>query len=142
MAIDITAAKSEYRNRTAGASQKLVDRFKAAPNKVARGSSDAAQRAYQAAMADPKVIARRQKNLAKLTDEELNRAMELKGASAYSAGTAAATDKWERNITPYIQEIDRIVATLPERTRDVNQNVDRRLKPLATGLRAKKDALG
>jgi hypothetical protein len=141
MPIDTNSAMEEYKSRTSQAGTKLVSRYRAATNKLARATSDAAQNAYKAAMSDPKVLERRRSNLRKLSEEDLNRNMELKGASAYSAGTSAGADKWGRNFAPYASVIDSTTASLPERTRDPVANVTNRVIPLAKNLRAKKDSM-
>jgi hypothetical protein len=140
LAIDRNSAMNEYKNRTAGAAQKLVDKYTATSGKLAKASSDSAQKAYIAGVSDPKAQARRQQNLRKLNEEDLNAAMRAKGGAAYSTGTQAGADKWSKNVEPYLQTIESTVAGLPERTRDVTQNVTNRVLPIAKALNAKKNS--
>lgn len=141
MAIDRNAALEEYRNRVSGSSDKLVKRYVARNDKLARASSDDAQRLYEEALKDPKVLKRRQSRLRKLSEEDLNRAMREKGASAYAASASVGADKWSKNAAPFLDEIDRIVSALPPKSRNIDENFNRRAIPLAKGLRAKKDSM-
>jgi len=134
--------KNDFVNGASGASAKLVDRYTKRTDKAARAASDDAQNAYKQAMADPKVIARRQSMLKKVTEEEMNAAMRAKGGSAYAAGVANAGDKWANKVQPFFDTIDQTVAKLPARTRDVAANVQKRVTPIAVALRAKKESMG
>jgi len=138
MAIDKEAWKRKYRDRTAVATDDLVRGYTQRTDKVARMSSDDSQRNYEAAMKDPLVLKRRQNKLKGLSEADLNAAMETKGAARYAEGTAASADKALENVSPYLDEIDRTVASLPPRTRDPTQNVMKRVVPLAVNLHEKK----
>ena len=138
MAIDKSAAANEYKDRASASGDKLVRKYQAAPDKLAKSSSDTAQASYVEAMRDPKTLALRQLKLKKLSEDDLNRAMGATGASAYNNKVAASAPKWEKNTSPYLDEIDRIKATLKPRGRDVSANVTNRVLPLAKGLRDKK----
>ena len=138
MAIDKDAWKRKYTERTAVASGDLVRGYVARTDKVARMASDDAQTNYEAAMRDAGVLKRRQSKLKKLSESDLNEAMETKGAARYAEGTAAAADKALANVTPYLDEIDKIVGTMKPRGRDPRTNVMERVVPLAVGLADKK----
>lgn len=142
MALNASEAKKDYVQYASSASDKLVREFTQRTDKVARGASAEAQASYEAAMRDPVVLKRRQKNLAKITEEEMNAAMRAKGASAYSAGVTASADKWERKVQPYFAEIDRVLPTMKARGRDVTANVQNRVLPIALALRKLKEAQG
>lgn len=141
MAIDKAKWKDKFTRNTAAATGDLVDGYTARTDKVARMASDAAQANFEAAMRDKKVLERRQKKLKGLSESDLNDAMRTKGAARYAEGTAASADKALENVTPFLDEIDRIVDKLPARTRDPRQNVMERVVPLAVGLRDKKDKM-
>lgn len=141
MAIDKSKWKDKYTRNTAAATGDLVDGYVARTDKVTRMSSDAAQANYEAAMRDKKVLERRQKKLKGLSEEDLNEAMRTKGGARYAEGTAASADKALERVTPYLDEIDKIVGTMKPRTRDPRQNVMDRVVPLAVGLREKKDRM-
>jgi len=138
MAIDKEAWKRKYTERTAVATGDLVKGYTDRTDKVARMSSDDAQKNFEDAMRDPGVLKRRQVKLKKLSESDLNAAMETKGAARYAEGTAASADKALANVTPYLDEIDSITARLPARTRDPRKNVMDRVVPLAVGLAEKK----
>jgi len=138
MAIDKEEWKRKYTERTAVATGDLVKGYIDRTDKVARMSSDDAQKNFEDAMRDPAVLKRRQGKLKKLSESDLNLAMETKGAARYAEGTAASADKALANVTPYLDEIDSIVARLPARTRDPRKNVMDRVIPLAVGLADKK----
>jgi len=138
MAIDKEAWKRKYTERTAVATGDLVDGYTRRTDKVARMSSDDAQANFEAAMRDPAVLKRRQGKLKKLSESDLDEAMRTKGAARYAEGTAASAGKALDNVSPYLDEIDSIVAKLPARTRDPRKNVIDRVVPLAVGLSEKK----
>lgn len=132
MPIDKNEAMNEYKTNAGAAGSKMVRRFIAAPGKIDKMRSPEAQKRYEEAMRDPAVLKRRSTNLAKVSEAELNRAMEAKGASAYTAGVDAGAEKWARN-TP-LDEIDRLRSTLPARTRDPLANLTNRSGHIVKGL--------
>lgn len=138
MAIDKDEWKRKYTERTAVAGGDLVKGYTRRTDKVARMASDDAQTNFEAAMKDPAVLKRRQSKLKKLSEADLNEAMEKKGAARYAEGTAAAADKALERVTPFLEEIDKTVSALPPRTRDPRANVMNRVVPLAVNLNEKK----
>lgn len=142
MGIDRAEALAEYASRAAASGEKLVRRYVRRSDKLAASTSSAAQSAFVAAMSDPKVLTRRQSMLKKLSESDLNAAMEASGASAYSTAVNAKSPKWASRVEPYLAAIENIHASLKPRTRDPAANVANRVTPFATGLRAKKDAMG
>jgi len=139
--IDIASAKEDYVDRAGQSGSKLVKNYVAATDKLAKASSNEAQQLYVQAMQDQKVLARRQKRLKQLTEEDLNSAMEATGATAYNNAVVAKADKWEKRVTPYFNLLNQLVPTLKPRTRDVAQNVANRVLPVAQGLRKLKEQL-
>lgn len=140
--VDVSEMKSEYASRTSASSQKLVRRYVNKTGKLEAAASDHAQKNYISGVTDPEAQKRRQTNLRKLSESELNAAMEAKGGSAYAAGTSAAQDKWAKNVTPYLENADKIVASLPPRSRDPIANVNNRLIPLVKAQSDLKKKLG
>jgi len=134
MAIDKAKWKDKYTRNTAAATGDLVDGYVARTDKVTKMASDAAQANYEAAMRDKAVLERRQKKLKGLSESDLNEAMRTKGATRYAEGTAASADKALDRVTPFLDEIDKIVPRMKPRTRDPRQNVMERVIPLAVGL--------
>lgn len=141
MAIDRNEALNEYRSKASAAGEKLVRKYIARNDKLVRATSDSAQKNYVAAMTDPKVLQRRVAKLKKLTEADLNAAMQAKGASAYATGVNAGADKWGKGVEPYFSEIERVIANLPARGRTARENVMNRTLPLAEALQKKKEAL-
>lgn len=138
MSIDKAAWERKYRDRTAVATDDLVNGYIGRTDKVARMASDDAQKNFEAAMKDPTVLKRRQTKIKGLSESDLNEAMRTKGAARYAEGTAASASKALANVTPYLDEIDRTVAALPARTRDPRANVMNRVVPIAVNLSDKK----
>jgi len=138
MSIDKTAWERKYRERTAVATEDLVTGYTNRTDKVARMASDDAQKNFEAAMKDPAVLKRRQSKIKTLSESDLNEAMRTKGAARYAEGTAASAGKALANVAPYLDEIDRTVASLPARTRDPRANVMNRVVPIAVNLSEKK----
>lgn len=131
---DASELLTSYRDGTAGAGDKLVRKYVAATGKQAAAASDAAQASYTEAMRDPKVLARRQKELRKVTEEQMNSAMRDKGGSNYATSTGASGQKWVDNALPYVNLAESTAANLPPRSRDPMVNVDKRVKPIVKAL--------
>lgn len=142
MPIDLNDASNEYRTNAPAAAGKLVRRFTQRQGKLAAATSPNAQKAYEEAMRDPAVLQRRQKNLAKLSEEDLNRAMSEKGASAYANGVTAGADKWQKGFQPYASTIDAARANLPARSRDPMANLTNRAGPIVKALSDQKKKQG
>ncbi len=132
----------DYKNGTAANSDKLVRNYTQTPGKLAAATSDSAQRNFEDAMKDPKVLARRQAELKKLSEEDLNRGMAATGASAYREGTSNNAEKAMTAVGKYLDKIDGVLPTLKPRTRDATANVMNRVAPLAKALQDLKNAGG
>ena len=142
MAIDKAEALKEYRERASGSGGKLVRKYTAATGKLEAATSKSAQANFESAMKDPAVLKRRLTNLKKLSEEDLNSAMIATGEAAYNAAVAAKAEKWLEKTSPFLDEIDDVVAKLPARTRDGVQNVTNRVIPLVKALQDKKKEIG
>ena len=141
MVIDVTAAKEDYVKMARANLDKMVRKYSAVPDKIARATSETAQAAYIAGVTDPVAQKLRIVNLRKWTDSALNDRMERKGRVAYPAGVDAGKEDWAKEFDPYAKELDRIVPALQTRTRDAATNVTNRVTPIAVGLANKKRAL-
>jgi len=141
MPIDVTSAKSDWQSGAKAKVEKLIRKYTARTDKIAKATSTEAQKAYVDGVTDPLSQKLRLIKLKKLSDSDLNRAMEDKGRVAYPAGVDAAVDKYGTEVAPYFSEIDTIVAKLKPKTRDAATNVTNRVTPLAVGLQNKKKAL-
>jgi len=141
MPINVTEAKEDYVSGAKAKVDKLVRKYSARTDKIARGTSPEAQAAYIAGVTDPVSQRKRLAKLKKLSDGDLNTAMESKGRTAYPTGVEAAKDKWAGEFSSYASEIDSILPKLKPKTRDAAANVLGRVTPLAVGLQNKKKAI-
>ena len=76
----------------------------------------------------------RQRGLTDVTATDFASAVRGK-SGAYAQGTAAATGKWGRKFSPYLDRIRDVAPRLGARVPgDVSGNIDRRVKPIAQEL--------
>ena len=141
MPIDVEEAKGDWQAGAKAKVDKLIRKYTARTDKIAKATSPAAQKAYVDGVTDPTSQKLRLTRLKELTDADLNKAMEDKGRAAYPTGVDAAVDKYGRHVEPYMREIDAIVPKLKPKTRDARTNVMERVIPIAVGLANKKKAL-
>ena len=141
MPIDATAAREDWQSGAKAKVDKLIKKYVARTDKIARATSDEAQKAYVAGVTDPANQRLRLIRLKELTDGDLNAAMEAKGRVAYPSGVDAGVSKYSRHVDPYFKEIDIIVPKLKARVIDARTNVMERVLPLAVGLQNKKRAI-
>lgn len=140
MAIDRTKFKERYVSGASANSDKLVEKYVAKSGKLDAAKSEQAETNYatkvQAAIANKS----RQKALGKVSEGDMNAAMQNKGGSNYRTGTAAAADKTLKNVEPYLATLDNL--KLPARTADPMQNIDNRVKGVAKALLETKKRVG
>jgi len=141
MPIDTTSARDDWQSGAKAKVDKLVRKYTARTDKIAKATSEAAQKAYVDGVTDPTSQKLRLVRLKELSDSDLNKAMEDKGRSAYPTGVDAGVDKYAKHVSPYFSEIDVIVPKLKPKTRDARTNVMERVIPIAVGLQNKKKAL-
>lgn len=141
MPIDTTAARDYWQSGAKAKVDKLVVKYTKRTDKIARATSDTAQKAYVDGVTDPTSQKLRLVRLKELSDADLNKAMEDKGRAAYPAGIDAAVEKYGKHVDPYFKELDVIVPKLAAPTRDARTNVTNRVIPIAVGLQNKKKAL-
>ena len=141
MPIDVTAAADDWVSGAKAKTDKLIRKYTARTDKIARATSDEAQKAYIAGVTDPTSQKLRLIRLKELSDSDLNSAMEAKGRIAFPAGVDAGKIKYVRHVDPYMKEIDAIVPKLRGRVIDARTNVMERVIPLAVGLQNKKKAI-
>jgi hypothetical protein len=89
-----------------------------------------------------KVIAekRRQKGVAKSSDEEWKRGAREKGGAVIGSRISGATDKYAVNFGAVYKEVQATVKTLPPRTADMKSNVMNRLLPVVEAAQKAKKA--
>ena len=141
MPIDVTAASDDWVAGAKAKVDKLIRKYTARTDKIARATSDEAQKAYIAGVTDPTSQKLRLIRLKELSDSDLNAAMEAKGRIAFPAGVDAGKTKYTRHVDPFMKEIDVIVPKLKARVLDARANVMERVIPLAVGLQNKRKAL-
>lgn len=141
MPIDTESAGTDWQSGAKAKVEKLIRNFKARTDKIARATSDEAQKAYIAGVTDPVSQKLRVQRLKELSDTDLDNAMESKGRVSFPAGVDAGVEKYKRHVGPYFREIDAILPKLKARSRDARANVMERVIPIAVGLQNKKKAL-
>jgi len=134
--------EADYKAGTSANAGKLVREYTAKTGKLDAATSTAAQKNYEDAMKDPKVLARRVTNLRKLSESDLNAGMAAVGETRYRDGTAASSGKALSHVAPYLDEIDRVVPALPPRGRDGYTNLVNRAGPIVKGLQSLKEKIG
>lgn len=124
-----------------GAAGTAASRYKEAiPGIAWQAAAVDGQELYEAQMRDSEVLARRAKNIAKVSDSAFQSAMEKKGAPVIASRMTEAADKQASNFAPYKSAIEAV--SLPDRTADPMTNIDQRLKPIVSALVAKKKEIG
>jgi len=126
MGIDRQAAKANYVQGASHNADKLVNNYVRASGKLDKAKSDAAEQLYaaktQAAIANKS----RQKGLNKVTESEMNAAMQATGANNYRNGTGRSSDKQSKNVEPYYAALDGLEGKYPARTADPMANLTNR----------------
>lgn len=135
--IDMSKWEAKYKKNAAGAAEEWYADFMAATGIAAAAASAEAQKLYADKMADPAVIAKRQKKLAKLTDEDFKASVRIGGSALYRKGIEAKGGKAAKGFAPFAAVIDSVVAGLPAKGTDPEQNVLNRVIPLVKALAAK-----
>ncbi len=111
---------------------------------VARGEwkdpALAGQGLYTQMMSNPSVLARREKGINKVSNEEWRAAAKDKGAGIIAARMKLASGKQATNFEPYRTALEGI--SLPAKTADPATNVINRVTPIAVKFRELKDQIG
>jgi len=95
------------------------------------------QALYTTRMQDPNVLARREKGLQKVTDQDWKGNALSKGVQRIGPGMTAGAAKQAANYEPVRKELEAL--TLPPRGPDAMANIDARVKPV---VQAAKRAVG
>lgn len=90
------------------------------------------QKIYEEKMRDSAVLARREKGLQNVSEEDWKRKAATTGAARIASGMQAGADKRTKNYEPYRQVIE--ATSLPDRTSDPVQNVTNRVVPIVKAL--------
>lgn len=91
-------------------------------------SAVAGQGLYVQRMQDSQVLARREKGLQKVTDQDWKNAALAKGVQRIGAGMQAGAAKQAQNYEPIRTALEQV--SLQPRTADPMQNIDNRVKPI------------
>lgn len=140
MAIDRQAAKENYKRGASNNADKLVANYVKTPGKLDAAKSDQAEKNYADKVAKAISNKSRQKGLGKVTEQEMNAAMQARGASAYRSGTEGGADKQAKNVEPYYATLDNL--KLPAKTADPMLNIDNRVKGVAKAMLETKARVG
>jgi hypothetical protein len=100
----------------------------------------AGQGLYTQMMQNPNVLARREKGINKVSNEDWKSAAIKKGAGVIAARMKDASGKQATNFEPYRTALEGI--TLPAKTADPATNVLNRVTPIAVKFREIKDSIG
>lgn len=95
---------------------------------------------YVATMQNPTILARREKGINKVSDEQWRSAATTKGAPVIAQRMKDASGKQASGFEPYRVALEGM--TLPDRTTDPAQNVANRVTPIAVKFRQIKDEQG
>jgi len=126
MTIDRTAAKTNYVQGASNNAEKLVSNYIRQSGKLDRAKSDAAEALYAAKVQAAIAQKSRQKGLNKVTESEMNAAMQATGAANYRSGTGRSADKQAKNVEPYYAALDGLEGKYPARTADPMANLTNR----------------
>jgi len=138
--IDRSSLKENYTKGASANAEKLVKNFIATPGKVDAARSEAAEALYGEKVAAAVANKSRQKALSRVSESDVNAAMQATGAANYRSGTGRGADKQVRNVEPYLSALEGI--TLPARTSDPMTNVTGRVGLIAVTLSDLKKRLG
>ncbi len=123
MGIDRTAAKANYVSGASNNAEKLVKNYIAQTGKLDAAKSDAAEKLYADKVAQAIANKSRQKGLNRVSESDMNAAMQATGAQNYRSGTSRSSDKQAKNVEPYYAALDALEGKLPARTADPMQNL-------------------
>lgn len=123
MGIDRTAAKQNYVQGASNNAEKLVSNYVKQTGKLDAAKSDAAEKLYADKVAAAIANKSRQKGLNKVSESDMNAAMQATGAQNYRSGTGRSAEKQSRNVEPYYAALDALEGKLPARTSDPMANL-------------------
>ena len=129
--VDLEGGKKNYEDASRIAPDRYERGVKAAEWKSA-AASDAAERAFAEKLREAIDKQRRKKAIEKKTDEDWRRpALEI-GKGRLKEGMAGKADKWASEFKPFADAISGV--TLPPRSANWEDNIDKRLKPIVKAL--------
>src|SRR3989304_9691909 len=126
MGINRQDAKTNYVQGASNNAEKLVKNYIAETGKLDKAKSDAAEQLYAAKLQAAIANKSRQKGLGRVTEGEMNAAMQATGAQNYRSGTGRSADKQSKNVEPYYAALDGLEGKYPARTADPMANLTNR----------------
>ena len=97
--------------------------------------SDQAESNYADGVSEAVGAKRRQMRVREVGNAHYQNRALTKGAPAIAEGVRRGLDNYERNFGAVLREVAPVIQGLPPRTRDVNSNIDSRVKPVANAFR-------
>ncbi len=126
MTIDRTAAKANYVSGASNNAEKLVNNYTRKTGKLDAAKSTSAEALWAAKIQAAIANKSRVKGLERVSESEMNAAMQASGASNYRSGTARSADKQAKNVEPYLAALDAIEGKYPAKTADPMANLTAR----------------
>lgn len=142
MSIDRIAAKTNYVNGASNNAEKLVTNYVKRTGKLDAAKSASAESLWAAKIQAAIAQKARVKGLEKVTESEMNAAMQASGAGNYRAGTARSADKQARNSEPYLAALDGLEGKYPAKTADPMANLTNRAGLVVKTLSELKKRIG
>ncbi len=129
----VLKTKEEARANFEAAVSYIPDRYRKGVEKadwLTPAKSDAAEKNYAEAISKAVSEKRRQKGIAKLTNEDWKSAAMTKGAPIIGERIRGALDKWLAEWGPKYDAVAAKVSALPPKTIDWRANINNRLVPI------------
>jgi hypothetical protein len=134
----VIKTKEEARANFEAAIAYIPSRYEAGVNKadwLTPAKSDNAEKNYAAGVGDAVAQKRRQKAIAKLSNEDWKSAAVAKGVPIIGERVRAALGKWQTNWGPMYDQVGAKVASLTPRSTDWRANVNNRVFPVVEAWR-------
>ena len=128
--IDVQKSSNNFEKGAQAAGSKWLEGFLATTGMADAAKSEKAQQAYVAKMSSPDTLAKRQRRLSNLGDEDFKRKARVGGASLYSQGVMGTKEKWAKNFSPIADAINGVLDSLPAKTSDPMTNLTQRAGPV------------
>lgn len=126
MPIDLNQAAEDFSTGASNNADKLVRNYVRKTGKLDAAKSDAAEKLFAEKIAKAVTNKSRQKGLARVSEADMNKAMQETGSANYRSGTGRSKDKWKREFQPFGDALNAIEGKYPARTADPMQNLIQR----------------
>jgi hypothetical protein len=129
----VTKTKEEARANFEASIGYIPDRYRSGVAKadwLGPAKSDAAEKNYASGVGTAVANKTRQKEIAKMSNEDWKKAASDKGAPIIGDRIRGALDKWSANFGPIYDTVVARVAALPPKTTDWRANINSRLVPV------------